>query len=202
MKFEGWENEDVVNQLNQGWNSSKYDKHRPKMYELVKHHYKPGMSILDAGCGTGVDCPELFTISNKIYLGVDISDTMLKQAAKNCPGIKFIHADVTGDMFPDNFADIVFCNDLIRHVRYWKKSLKNIIRVAKVAVILSANLTVGETRNISDQVCGIKFPDKAYNIDEFSKFIEGLGCKCSIFLSYDFEGENSFASKYVVEVLK
>ena len=200
MKFEGWENEDVVNQLNQGWNSSKYDKHRPKMYELVKKHYKPGMSILDAGCGSGVDCPELLRIS-KLYTGADNSVAMLKKAIENNPKIKFILVDVTGNFFKDEF-DIVFCNDVIRHVPYWKKSLENIIKVAKVAVILSVPLTVGKTRVLTGQVCGIKFPDKAYNIDEFRKFIEDLGYECNILPSYDFEGENSFAGKYIVEVVK
>lgn len=50
--------------------------------EMVKTYAKPGMNILDAGCGAGRFAP-FFKELGLIYTGVDASEEMIKLSQKN-----------------------------------------------------------------------------------------------------------------------
>jgi 2-polyprenyl-3-methyl-5-hydroxy-6-metoxy-1,4-benzoquinol methylase len=70
---------------------------RKKMQaELVEFlaHIKPGMRVLDVGCGSGRLLTELQG-TKVYYTGLDFSKTLLDQAKKQYPKRRFLHRDVS-----------------------------------------------------------------------------------------------------------
>jgi ubiquinone/menaquinone biosynthesis C-methylase UbiE len=77
---------------------------------------KPGMSILDVGCGSGKQCFSYFDHLNGdcSIIGGDVNESLLDQARsekgkRGCP-IEFIHLNFNERFpFPDNHFDFVSC---------------------------------------------------------------------------------------------
>jgi len=88
-----------------------------------------GNSILEVGCGEG---PNLANISNKYdKSGVDYSQELIAFSRKNIRDASFYCQDATNLQFPDDSFDIVFCRDLIHHLRNRSKLISEMYRVCK-----------------------------------------------------------------------
>jgi SAM-dependent methyltransferase len=77
---------------------------------------KPGLRVLDAGCGNG---RLLGAFKNKPieYLGVDSSEKLIKAARKNYPDNKFVVGDILKlDAIPDDNFDYIFCLAVLQHI--------------------------------------------------------------------------------------
>lgn len=55
--------------------------------------FSPGESVLDLGCGAGRFATRLGRKAGR-YLGVDASAEMIEAGRRNCPGLKFLRADI------------------------------------------------------------------------------------------------------------
>lgn len=66
--------------------------------------FRPGAKVVDIGCGTGITVAYLREVAGLESIGVDISETRLKQAQKRSPGVPFVQA--AGEKLP--FSDAVF----------------------------------------------------------------------------------------------
>lgn len=68
--------------------------------ELRRLGVGAGRPVLDLGCGTGALLRQLPSICRADYLGVDVSDGMLRRAAELHPGYAFLQADLDGPDWP------------------------------------------------------------------------------------------------------
>ncbi|MHA1791633.1 MAG: class I SAM-dependent methyltransferase [Promethearchaeota archaeon] len=85
--------------------------------------------ILDVGCGAGFFLKKLGPGKNQF--GIDISRLFLKHAKIHAPWAKFSRCNVKSLPFDDDYFDMVVCNDVLEHVFYPTRVLKEIDRVAK-----------------------------------------------------------------------
>lgn len=83
---------------------------------------KENPKVLEIGCGNGRDAQEILKYTSD-YLGIDVSEEMIKIARQNAPKANFQVADVELFEFPNNL-DIVLAFASLIHVN--KESLKNI----------------------------------------------------------------------------
>ncbi len=70
--------------------------------KIIAENLKEGEILLDVGCGYGAVCEVLGPTVK--YLGVDVSQDMLKLARKRNPNREFLEADVSVDLknYPNN----------------------------------------------------------------------------------------------------
>jgi trans-aconitate 2-methyltransferase len=98
------------------WNPSQYEQFRDERSQpffdlLALVRPRPGMSVVDLGCGTGELTRHLHEqLQARATLGVDSSETMLARAAAVASeGLTFRRQDLT-TLTPDERYDLVFSN--------------------------------------------------------------------------------------------
>ncbi len=85
---------------------------------------KNNPKVLEIGCGNGRDAQEILKYTFD-YLGIDISEEMIKIARQNVPKANFQVADVESFNFPANL-DIVFAFASLIHTD--KENFKNVLK--------------------------------------------------------------------------
>lgn len=83
---------------------------------------KKGEYILDLGCGTG-QLAQQIALSGAEVIGIDYAPSMIEQAQKNYPNLKFIVADARNFEFPQSF-DGIFSNAAL----HWIKEPEQVIK--------------------------------------------------------------------------
>lgn len=156
-----------------------------QLIKLVRKIYRPGMKILDVGCGVGHFYPSLKKIDpNLIYHGIDVSEHYVKLAEKVFAREKNFRID-KGDIFDlklkDNSYDIAICYMVLPFIPNYQKAVTELMRVARRHVFIRLLL--------SDYTYIIKIykrgyregaPFEFYNIyseDEFVRYLKKLGAK-------------------------
>lgn len=124
-------------------------EHRPSIVSQHAHrtakdsagflipHIKPHFRILDVGCGPGTvtaDLAELVPLGTVI--GIDMLAAVLVQARahaqeRNLDNIEFQQVDANSLPFDDDSFDVVFCHQVLQHVKDPVHLLKEMKRVAK-----------------------------------------------------------------------
>ncbi len=92
--------------------------------EIFKIIGKDNLKVLEIGCGNGRDAQEILKYTSD-YLGIDVSEEMIKIARRNTPKANFQVADVELFEFPANL-DIVLAFASLIHTN--KESFKNILK--------------------------------------------------------------------------
>lgn len=73
--------------------------------------------LLDVGCGSGYFLEEVSRRFPELELvGLDLSATALKQAAKRVPHAEFVLADANSSPFSPNYFDAILLNNILEHV--------------------------------------------------------------------------------------
>lgn len=90
-------------------------------------------SALDLGCGTGEMIKQIMQSDNhKELYGIDLSEEMLSVAKGKLPDqVKLLLGDSESLPFPDNFFDVVYCNDSFHHYPAPQNVLSEVQRVLK-----------------------------------------------------------------------
>ena len=90
-------------------------------------------SALDLGCGTGEMMKQILQTDNcKELYGIDLSEEMLAVAKSKLPDqVKLLLGDSESLPFPDNFFDVVYCNDSFHHYPAPRNVLSEVQRVLK-----------------------------------------------------------------------
>ena len=93
-----------------------------------------GKRALEVGCGGGILCEEISRMGFDVT-GIDPSELSVRIAADHAraSGLKIRYVKGTGESlpFPDGFYDVVFCCDVLEHVRDLPKVVSEISRVLK-----------------------------------------------------------------------
>jgi len=120
-----------------GWETShgdpgpSYMTRRRLFIRCVKRVYRPGVRILDVGCGNGSllrDICDRFPSVGEAC-GVDISETALSPARRLVPEAAFARCDVAEERLPfDQGFDLVTCCEMLEHVPDWRAVLVGMAR--------------------------------------------------------------------------
>lgn len=89
-----------------------------------------GLSVLDAGCGSGRLIEALRDKGAEIT-AMDISQKMLEKVEKKYSKIKTVKGDIAAMPFKDEMFDVVVAAFVIVHLKYPKKAFEECYRVLK-----------------------------------------------------------------------
>jgi SAM-dependent methyltransferase len=100
-------------------------------------HLKPGMTVLDCGCGPGsitVDLAQI--VAPAKTFGIDVEPKQVKLAETyaagfNTPNVKFRVADIRRLPFPNNFFDAVFIHGVVEYLENPVDAFREVWRVLK-----------------------------------------------------------------------
>jgi ubiquinone/menaquinone biosynthesis C-methylase UbiE len=98
---------------------------------------KPGVRVLDIGCGLGDDAREIAAIvgANGRVVGIDPSETMIAESKKRAAGlglpVEFLIGDVRNLDFPDSSFDFVRTDRVLMFVPEIQQAISEIVRVLR-----------------------------------------------------------------------
>lgn len=100
-------------------------------------HLKPGMSVLDAGCGAGDDVREIAELVSPggKAVGIDNSTTMIEtstsRSANRAACVEFVHGSLYELPFPDDMFDATRSDRVFQHLNQPERALQELIRVTR-----------------------------------------------------------------------
>lgn len=96
---------------------------------LVKSHGFDPKNVVDLGCGTGASQRFFKRVSPKAsWTGVDIESSP-EVSARVDVGDQFLTFDGVNIPLADNSVDLVYCNQVLEHVRYPEELLADVTRI-------------------------------------------------------------------------
>lgn len=85
-----------------------------RVFQMVNH---TPSSILDVGSGNGA-ITSYYSENGYEAVGIEVSESAVKQASEQFPGTKFIHYDGLHFPFEDSSFDTILLNDVLEHISY------------------------------------------------------------------------------------
>ena len=136
---EVWHDPAVAVACKEAWRASGERAHRDNLGNLCREHIQPPMTVLDAGCGTGLVFAQLVPslIPADAYTGIDIAGPMLEIARRDFPAGRFEHGDLYDLHFADGSFDAVVCFEVLGHLPDICGALAEMIRVARSVVLFT-----------------------------------------------------------------
>ena len=107
-------------------------------------HLRPGMRLLDGGCGPGsITCDLAAIVSPAEVVGIDIEPSQVDLAARQAAemGVSVAHfqmADLSALPFPEQSFDAVFLHGVLEHLRDPVKALREVRRVLRRGGVLGS----------------------------------------------------------------
>ena len=114
-------------------------------------HLRPGMNVLDFGCGPGtVSIGLARAVAPGEMHGVDMEESQIDlartvAAALGRENARFHVGDITGLPFADGFFDVAHCHDVLMHVPDTDAALAEIKRVLKPGGIIACREMICES---------------------------------------------------------
>lgn len=128
------------------------EKNPPKMWQL--RHYRqvvklipPKSRVLDLGCGNGALLGILSQLQQCEGNGVEIDVEQVIQAIANGNDVLLEDLDDGLSMIPDNTYDVVILSETLQTIRRPRELMRQILRVAREAVISFPNFACLEVRS-------------------------------------------------------
>lgn len=130
-----------------------------KKAAIERCHIREGMSILDAGCGTGLETVRLARLvgSSGSVIGLDASRNLLAEASRRAQGsrlpIEYREGDVQQLPFPDDYFDVARAERLFLYLTDPRQALAELVRVTKsdgVVYVIEPDFET-QTINLSDR---------------------------------------------------
>ena len=99
--------------------------------KMLSRHLRPGMSVLELGCGTGYFTRELAR-SGADVIAVDVSPELLEIAKANCsaPNVRYEIQNAFELSYPDAVFDSVVGSSVLHHLEI-EQAIREIYRVLK-----------------------------------------------------------------------
>ncbi len=155
------------------------------LYRILEDLYFDGIKILDIPCGVGHYFRKIRELGNIDYMGVDLDSQaieMAKEIWKDAVNAKFCVKDVSSFELEDNSFDIVYCYNLLLHLKNYKEPLKNLFRVSKRYIIVRSLFDKEECMNlieVADDYLNVYQSGKAYYNTyargDIRNFVKSLG---------------------------
>lgn len=128
-----WRPDSSFHQMKHVFNPIRMDYAKRKLFADLR--IDPlGKRALEVGCGGGILCEEISRMGFDAT-GIDPSELSVRIAADHAraSGLKIRYVKGTGESLPfaDGFYDVVFCCDVLEHVRDLPKVVSEISRVLK-----------------------------------------------------------------------
>lgn len=109
-----------------------------RIVDLTKDLCPEGGSLLDVGCGEGINLYHISEATDNFQLtGLEISQESLDVAKTMVPMSHLEQGSIYDLPYEDNYFDLVLCTEVLEHLEEPEKGLKEVCRVAKRDVILS-----------------------------------------------------------------
>jgi ubiquinone/menaquinone biosynthesis C-methylase UbiE len=105
---------------------------------------KPGMKVLDVGCGTGIYTRRLVDMGCEVT-GVDIADKMLDIAREKVPEAKFVNSSVYALPFPHDQFDLIFSMATFEFIHNAKAAYYEMKRVVKPGATIFVGTINGDS---------------------------------------------------------
>lgn len=108
-----------------------------KKAAIARCQIREGMSILDVGCGTGLETVRLARLvgSSGNVIGLDASRNLLAEASRRAQGsrlpIEYREGDIHQLPFPDNYFDVARAERLFLYLTDPRQALAELVRVTK-----------------------------------------------------------------------
>lgn len=102
---------------------------RARRKRLVKFDITPKSSVLDLGCGDGLNISILRNMGVKNIIGIDISKYLIEKAKKENPDIKFYIGKAQSLPFRDGRFNVVLVDSVFHHLMKYDRAVKEIHRV-------------------------------------------------------------------------
>lgn len=128
-----WDENQILHLIKTSLNPVRVGYFRRLLDEVLKLDYR-GASALDVGCGGGILAEEVARFGLKVT-GIDPSEQSLTTAKEHAQsvGLQIDYQPGTGESIPfaDNSYPVVYCCDVLEHVRDLPKVIGEIYRVTK-----------------------------------------------------------------------
>src|SRR5215470_16190414 len=128
-----WDENQCLHLLKSSVNPARVGYFRRLLDEVLKLDYR-GAQALDVGCGGGILAEE-FAVTGFRVIGIDPSEPSLATARKHARsvGLAIDYRQGTGESIPfgDSTFPVVYCCDVLEHVRDLPRVIREIYRVAK-----------------------------------------------------------------------
>lgn len=99
--------------------------------KMLSSHLKPGMAVLELGCGTGSFTRELAR-SGADVVAIDVSPELLEMARANCcaPNVQYQIQNAYALSYSEGVFDSVVGSSVLHHLEF-EKALRDVYRVLK-----------------------------------------------------------------------
>jgi 2-polyprenyl-6-hydroxyphenyl methylase/3-demethylubiquinone-9 3-methyltransferase len=128
-----WDENQCLHLLKSSVNPARVEYFRRLLDQVLKFDYR-GAAALDVGCGGGILAEEFAGMGFRVT-GIDPSEQSLHAARKHAQfmGLSIQYQEGTGESIPfaDNIYPVVYCCDVLEHVRDLPKVISEIYRVTK-----------------------------------------------------------------------
>lgn len=114
-------------------------------FKFFEKHLKPGLKILDLGCGNG-RISELIQKHDCDYIGMDNSEGQINEARKLFPNVKFEIGDLVRIPLPDNSLDQIWTIAAFHHLTDKKtraealQEMKRVLKPGGIIIMTNWNL--------------------------------------------------------------
>lgn len=145
---------------------------RKKVYEVAS---KWGTSVLDVGCGTGIDYPG-FIERGMTYVGVDITPKFVNRFKELHPEANVHLGSSLNLRFRDDFVHVVYSGGMIQHMHpdEYPKAIRSMWRICEKGLILTTSKTFNPKRNTIQKIRGGQVYDNHYGMQPFQEIINAL----------------------------
>ncbi len=121
-----------------------------QLVRLIRPFYRPGMTVLDVGCGGGHFVRSLRSIDPALaYTGMDFTDYYLalaRQVWNGDPHIHFLQGDLFHIPAANNSFDMVTCVTVLQNLPEYRLPLAEMVRVSRKYVLM--RLLLGEMTHV------------------------------------------------------
>jgi len=143
----GWENPSKVDKLDRYWKKHLY--RRQLAYRILRELRGEVYTVLDVGCGTGVDYPFFRSLGWR-YVGCDLASQMLKKIRSKYQAPVIGRGDLCSLPFRSQSFDLVYSSAVLCHLPedLLDPAMMELLRVAKKYLVLAIPYVIDEATRV------------------------------------------------------